>query len=239
MTTRYLGTALFVLLGGFAVASGAAMAQTIAVPPATPPIVAPTPLEQSMQGVPAPAAQQRYDGVVPGPTGRNPLPAIPKGGSYLVWTGFQMTPSGSRVFLQTTTDVQFEMDEGRVGKSGKSTLTVRLPDCRIFMANNQRKIDTRFFATPISGISARRKGHNVEVRIALREVAAGVPHSEPGPDGTHFVVIDFPPGKAEPEPNALGDMARASGIPDDTQEMESEGSESSDRSGKTSPKSKR
>jgi hypothetical protein len=240
MTTRFLGTAFCVLVGGLVVK--AAVAQTVLVPPGTPSLAAPTPLEQSMQGpVPAaPGGQQKYDGVVPGTAGRNPLPAIPKGGSFLVWTGFQMTPTGSRVFLQTTTSVPFNLDEGRASKSGKSTLTVRLPDCRIFMANNRRKIDTRFFATPVAGISARQKGHEVEVRISLREVAVGVPHTEAGPDGTQFVVIDFPPGKAAPEPSALGDMARASGIPDGRAEMEGEGTDAAPvRPGKKAPKAKR
>jgi hypothetical protein len=111
-----------------------------------------------------------------------------------------MTPAGSRVFLQTTQQVQFALDEGRPGKSGRSVLSVRLDGCRIYMANNRRRIDTRYFATPVSGVSARQKGHDVEVRIALRVVANAVPHSEPGPDGTQFVVLDFPPGKATPAP---------------------------------------
>jgi hypothetical protein len=242
-TTRLLGTALSVFFCGFGMAAGPAVGQTAAPPPASQPIVAPTPLEQSMQGVPGPALQptpQRYDGVVPGPTGKNPLPAAPKGGPHLVWTGFQMTATGSRVFLQTTAPIPFDLDEGRVAKSGKSTLAVRLAGCRIHMANNRRKIDTRFFATPVSGVTARQKGHDVEVRIALREVAAGVPHSEPGPDGSQFVVIDFPPGKAAPEPTALSDMARASGIPDGSREMEAEDADaSSRRPGKKAPKAKR
>jgi hypothetical protein len=235
MTTRYLGTAFFVLLAGLGLAAQPAIGQPGA-PPADNPLAAPTPLEQSMQGVPggAPQQTQRYDGVVPGAEGRNPLPALPKAGSYLIWTGFQMTAGGSRVFLQTTTQVPFELNEGRVAKSGKSTLVVRLAGCRIFMANNRRKIDTRFFATPISSVAARQKGRDVEVRIALREVAAGVPHSESGPEGTQFVVIDFPPGRAAPEPSALSDMARASGIPDGSHEMEAE-----DRPTQSSPKSKR
>lgn len=159
-----------------------------------------------MEAVPGPAPAQKYDGVVPGPAGKNPLPAAPKGGPYLVWTGFQMTASGSRVFLQTTQQVPFDLNEG-VKKSGKSTLAVLLRGCRIHMANNRRKIDTRFFATPISGLSARQRGRDVEVRVALRERADAVPHSETGPDGTQFVVLDFPPGKATAEPSALQELA--------------------------------
>ena len=166
-----------------------------------------TPLERSMEAVPGPGPGQKYDGVVPGPTGKNPLPAAPKSGPHLVWTGFQMTATGSRVFLQTTQPVQFDLNEGAAKKSGKSTLGVLLHGCRIFMANNRRKIDTRFFATPVSGVSARQRGRDVEVHIALRELANAVPHSEAGPDGTQFVVLDFPPGKATPEPSALQDLA--------------------------------
>jgi hypothetical protein len=231
MTTRFLGTAFFIFLGTAATFVGSASGQAI---------LAPSPLEKSMEAVPAPAGDQKYDGVVPGAAAKNPLPAAPKAGSHLVWTGFQMTPTGSRVFLQTTNSVQFDVTEGRVAKSGKSTLAVRLEGCRIHMANNRRRIDTRFFATPVSGVSARQKGHDVEVRIALREVAMGVPHSEAGPDGTQFVVLDFPPGKAEPEPSALQDMAKASGNPDGPQELGAESPDpSSPHPAKKTPKSKR
>jgi len=166
-----------------------------------------TPLEKSMEAVPGSAVGQKYDGVVPGPAGKNPLPAAPAGGSYLVWTGFQMTATGSRIFLQTTQQVQFDLNEGVAKKSGKSALTVLLRGCRIHMANNRRKIDTRFFATPVAEVSARQRGRDVEVRVALRERAESVPRSEAGPDGTQFVVLDFPPGKATPEPSALQELA--------------------------------
>jgi hypothetical protein len=166
-----------------------------------------SPLEKSMEAVPGPALGQKYDGVVPGPVGKNPLPAAPKGGPYLVWTGFQMTATGSRVFLQTTQPVQFDLRDGAAKKSAKSTVAVLLRGCRIFMANNRRKIDTRFFATPVSGVSARQRGRDVEIRVVLRERAEAVPHSETGPDGTQFVVVDFPPGKASSEPGALQDLA--------------------------------
>jgi hypothetical protein len=166
--------------------------------------IAPTPLERAAQAVPGAPLVQKYDGVVPGPSGKNPLPEAPQGGVYLVWTGFQMTATGSQVFLQTTRPVEFDTKEGR--KSGKPTLAVVLHDCRIFMANNRRRIDTRYFATPVAAISAKQKRHDVEVRIALREPVTSVPHSEAGPDGTQFVVLDFPPGKAAPEPSALQDL---------------------------------
>jgi hypothetical protein len=217
-TTGIPGPAFFLVLGATSLLARSAAGQAI---------LAPSPLEQSMEQTPTPATPQKYDGVVPGPTGKNPLPAAPKGGPHLVWTGFQMTPTGSRVFLQTTQAVPFVIDEGRVGKSGKSTLSVRLEGCRIHMNNNRRKIDTRYFATPVSGISARQKGRNIEVRIALREVASAVPHSEAGPDGTQFLVLDFPPGKATAEPSPLEDMAKASGLVESAEQPLTEGPEPS------------
>jgi hypothetical protein len=181
----------------------------------------------AVPAAPGPALGQKYDGVVPGPTGKNPLPTPPKSGPHLVWTGFQMTATGSRVFLQTTQPVQFDLNEGAAKKSGKSTLGVLLRGCRIFMVNNRRKIDTRYFATPIAGVSARQRGRDVEVHIALRELAEAVPHSEPGPDGSQFVVLDFPPGKATPEPSALQDLAGSAATSNSTQ---SPGAETTDSS---------
>jgi hypothetical protein len=186
---------IFLAFAGISATSVSAAAQPV------------TPLGKSMDAVPGPSLGQKYDGVAPGQTGKNPLPPAPKGGPYLVWTGFQMTSTGSRVFLQTTQSVPFDLKEGAAKKSGKSTLEVLLRGCRIYMANNRRNIDTRFFATPVAGVSAHQRGRDVEVRVALRERVSAVPHSETGPDGTQFVVLDLPPGKATPEPSALQDLA--------------------------------
>jgi hypothetical protein len=115
----------------------------------------------------------------------------------LIWTGFQSTPTGSRVFLQTTSPVSYEIQEGRASKSGRSTLTVVLRRCRIHMANNQRRLDTRAFPTPVQSFVTKQKRGDVDLRIALREPATATPGTEAGPDGTQFVFLDFPPGKAE------------------------------------------
>lgn len=179
--------------------------------PATPalaqsPLAVPSPLERSAGEVgpppTAPVAKPKYDGVVPGATGKNPLPSAPEGGPYLVWTGFQMTATGSQVFLQTTQPVVIER-----GKWSKSAMTFLLKGCRIHMANNRRKIDTRFFATPVTSVSAKPKGHDVEIRIAMRAPASVEPRSQAGAEGTQFVVLDFPPGTAASEPTAVQKLA--------------------------------
>ena len=183
VTTSFLST-VFVALAGVSATLGPVAAQPV------------TPLEKSMEAVPGPALGQKYDGVVPGPVGKNPLPAAPKGGPYLVWTGFQMTATGSRVFLQTTQPVQFDLNEGAAKKSSHSTLAVLLRGCRIHMANNRRSLDTRAFATPVQSVLAKQSRKDVELLITLREPASSTPATEPGPNGTRFLVFDFPPGKA-------------------------------------------
>lgn len=210
VTTHLLGIAFLVFAATAGPFSRLAAAEAV------------TPIEQSMNAVPTPAGGEKYDGVVPGSNAKNPLPTAPTNGPYLVWTGFQMTAAGSRVFLQTTKPVQFDVKQGRATKSGKSTLEIKLRDCRIHMANNRRKIDTRFFATPVSNVSARQKRGDVQVHIGLREAVNIAPRNEAGPDGSQFLVLDFPPGKATPEPTAPRDTAAGQGDSDFTRDQGAE-----------------
>ena len=155
-----------------------------------------SPIEKSMDAVPGREKSEKYDGVIPGSDTRNPLPPAPSDRTYLVWTGFQMTPTGSRVFLQTTKSVSYDLSEEKRGKSGRTTVVILLRDCKIHMANNRRTIDTRYFATPVAKVFAKQRKANVEVRIVLREDAVAAPTSEAGPSGSQFLLLDFPPGKA-------------------------------------------
>jgi hypothetical protein len=101
--------------------------------------------------------------------------------------------------------------EGHLAKAGHSTLTVLLRGCRIYMANNRRKLDTRAFATPVQSISAKQRRNDVELLITLREPANSTPGTEAGPNGTRFLVFDFPPGKPAPiEDKALAGPDSAS-----------------------------
>jgi hypothetical protein len=140
----------------------------------------------------------KYGGVTPGSSTSNPLPQSPSSPPHLIWTGFQPTATGSRVFFQTTGPVEFEVKEGRMSKAGHSTLTVLLHGCRIHMANNRRKLDTRAFPTPVQSVSAKQRRKDVELLITLREPARSTPGTESGPNGTRFLVFEFPPGKPAP-----------------------------------------
>jgi hypothetical protein len=113
-----------------------------------------------------------------------------------------MSSEGSQVFLQTTRAITYDIKMAEPAKKGHKmaggeTMSVFLRNCRIHLANNRRNLDTRFFATPVSGVSARQKHKDVELRISLKEPATATPRTEAGPDGTEFLVLSFPPGKAE------------------------------------------
>jgi hypothetical protein len=192
----FLRPVLFACAG--LVAAGLAQADEIA------------PLDQSASAPSGAPGAGKYGGVTPGSNASNPLPQPPASPPQLIWTGFQPTATGSRVFFQTTGPVEFEVKEGHVSKAGHSTVTVLLRGCRIFMANNRRKLDTRAFPTPVQSVLAKQRRENIELLITLREPASATPGTEAGPDGTRFLVFDFPPGKPAPieeKPPAESDSA--------------------------------
>ncbi|MCG5054349.1 MAG: hypothetical protein KA712_15400 [Myxococcales bacterium] len=127
-----------------------------------------------------------YIGVAPGSTNRNPLPKPDANPPKLVWTGFQPGAAGAKVFLQTTSAVTYEL------KANGTALSLLLRNCRIFLKNNERDLNTRFFDSPVAGIKARQRRKDIEVTIALKAPATTSPRVEEGPDGTQFVVLEFP-----------------------------------------------
>jgi hypothetical protein len=135
--------------------------------------------------------------VVPGGSG-SPLAAVPKSGpSRVVWTGFQVTDEGARVFVQTTGQVALEVAGGAGKTVGVATgLTVTLHNCRVHMRNNSRTLDTRFFSGPVQQIAVHQRHRDVQLDIALKQPATPTPREETGSDGTHFWVIDFVPAPA-------------------------------------------
>jgi len=157
----------------------------------------PQPADQSASEPSGPPTG-KYGGVTMGSNASNPLPQSPSSPPHFIWTGFQPSATGARVFFQTSGPVEFEVKEGRVSKAGHSTLTVLLHGCRIHMANNQRRLDTRAFPTPVQSVSAKQHGKDVALLIALREPARSTPGTEAGPNGTRFLVFEFPPGRPAP-----------------------------------------
>lgn len=205
------------VLGGLLLTSGAGTAQAlpklggeVAPPPAAPaPAPAPAstaptppPLDKALDEPAAPGSGgEKYVGVVPSPSTRNPLPPAKKAPPHLIWSGFKTGEAGSsQVFFQTNLPVTFEVVPATANKPKE--MSVFLRNCRIHLRNNRRNLDTRFFATPVQGVSARQRHKDVELRIALKEPTTATPRTEPGPDGTQFLVLDFPPGQPAAETTA-------------------------------------
>lgn len=158
--------------------------------------VVPRPTGAAAVTVPAPSPRDhdKSFSVTPGGAG-TPLAALPKGRTpQLVWTGFQVTGSGSRVFVQITHDVQLDV------QTVKGGLTVTLRNCRIHARNNSRTLDTRFFATPVKQVEVHQRKRGVELDIALKEPAAATPRKESGPGGSQFWVLDFAPSETKKTP---------------------------------------
>jgi hypothetical protein len=183
------------LLSGLVLTSGAALAQDQEKRAAASPNPAAPSLDRALDEPAAPGSGgEKYVGVVPGPDARNPLPRAKKAPPHLIWSGFKSGDGGgSQVFFQTNLPVTFEVVPASAGKPRE--MSVFLRNCRIHLRNNRRNLDTRFFATPVQGVSARQRRKDVELRIALKEPTSPTPRTEAGPDGTQFLVLDFPPGQ--------------------------------------------
>ncbi len=151
------------------------------------------PADERREEAAAPAGAV-YKGLA-GPEARNPLPQPKSDPPRLVWTGFKMAGDRSEIFLQTTREVAHELAAGKAAAGRPGALTLLLRNCRIHLRNNARKIDTRFFATPVESVSARQRKKDVELQIALKDAVVPEVRVQPGPDGTHFVVVSFPPGR--------------------------------------------
>jgi hypothetical protein len=106
-----------------------------------------------------------YQGVTPGlPTmPRIRLPRNAKKRCYLTWTGFQLLPTGSRLFLQFN-------KRPKVRKTVKgAALTLELSGCRVANWNNTRPLYTRYFPTPVRYARVRRRGKSTRMTVLLKK----------------------------------------------------------------------
>jgi hypothetical protein len=148
-----------------------------------------------------PNAEGEYGGVQPGqgkkPDGKKAKKTPPKG--TLSWIGFETKGGASEVFFQSI--AAFEVSQRVDG----SVLVVTLSGLSRLGHNTWRPIDTRFFETPISRITAKKKGKGVEVRIAFKnakEAAQGSVRTATEADGMYYAYLSFGGGgpKTTPEP---------------------------------------
>ena len=186
------GRALATLLLSFAVVSpaGRALAEEVALPA----------IDAPLDGRPGGRARS-YAGVLPGSGMGNPLPKAGGKPPRLIWTGFTMAEGSSEVFLQTTGAVQYEIaDPSRRHARARGGVSVFLRNCRIHLRNNARRLDTRFFPSPVRSVVARQRRRDVELQIALGRPERPLASLQAGPDGTSFLVLTF--AGAEPAPAA-------------------------------------
>lgn len=121
----------------------------------------------------------------------------------VAWPGFQMTESGSRLFLAVSAVPRMTP----VNEAGK--LVYRLERASVPLSNNRRALETVAFATPITRAYLRTRRGAVDLVIELR--ASGVQPTQSqqaGPEGITFVMLDFPRYSApETSPSSSGATA--------------------------------
>lgn len=87
--------------------------------------------------------------------------------AVLTWTGFGMRPGrASRVFFKLSSDVTDYV----VDQQGKR-IVITLPNTTINVRNNRRRLDTRYFDTPVIEVKVRRDKSSTKISILLREEA--------------------------------------------------------------------
>jgi hypothetical protein len=141
-----------------------------------------------------PNPEGEYGGVQPGqvkkpdPTKKSKKP--PAKGT-LSWIGFETRDGSSDVFFQSIAGFQVTQ------RVDGSTVVVTLNGLSKLGHNTWRPIDTRFFDTPIARITAKKKGRNIEVRIAFKNGKAasqGSLRTETEADGMFYAYLSFAGG---------------------------------------------
>jgi hypothetical protein len=134
-----------------------------------------------------------YGGVQPGQPkkpepGKKTKKPPPKG--TLSWIGFESKDGGSDVFFQSV--APFEVSQ----KVENGTLVVALSLSKLGH-NTGRPIDTRFFDTSVSRVTAKKKGKGIEVRIAFKDAknaAQGSLRTATEADGMYYAYLSFAGG---------------------------------------------
>ncbi|MEE9382216.1 MAG: AMIN domain-containing protein [Nannocystaceae bacterium] len=129
-----------------------------------------------------------YQGVTPTGDHPPPFPASNFGvmPSVLTWTGFKRGGGNtSQVFVQLSAAVVYELE------TSTDKVIVRLPNTTVNVKNNRRRLDTRFFITPVKHVDIRPTGLGTDVVITLRRPALPAVHSETVAGGYTMLVLSF------------------------------------------------
>lgn len=129
------------------------------------------------------AGPDRATAATPAPQRRRKAPVQPP--ARLVRSGFHLTPRGSEVVLQTSTEVELQTHESKAGP------TYVLKRCRATRANDRRPLDTRFFATSVTHVALRQRGADLEVLVVLKDAATATIRKEQGSGETWSWILEF------------------------------------------------
>jgi hypothetical protein len=138
-----------------------------------------------------PNAEGDYGGVEPGKPKKadpNKKPKKPPPKGTLSWIGFEAKEGGAQIFLQSV--APFEISQ----RVENGVLVVTLTGVSRLSANTGRAIDTRFFETTLSRISAKKKGKAIELRVAFKnakDAGQGSVKTATEADGMYYTYLSF------------------------------------------------
>lgn len=117
--------------------------------------------------------------------------------AVLTWSGFERTANSSRVFFQLSAAVAYELTaQGML-------VSITLPNTSSSVRNNIRRLDTRYFRTPVTTVTMKRRGADMVVSLMLRREAAPEVTMVDGEHGYKVLILEFPDTDAETAPPLL------------------------------------
>lgn len=129
-----------------------------------------------------------------------PLPATNLGSTpaVMTWTGFERVGDGSRVFFQLSSAIDHEVTE----LSDGMVLRVRMRNTKVNVKNNRRRLDLRYFKTPVSEVKVRHKGRDTIATISLKRAETPQVRIIDGKAGYQMLVVEFGAAPAGSDPVA-------------------------------------
>lgn len=103
----------------------------------------------------------------------------------MTWTGFERAPEGSRVYFQLNGPVAHEMQQDGL------VLKVRMRNTKVNVKNNARRLDMRYFETPVREVRVRRVGKDTEATIELKRAAHADVALVDGKAGYKLLTVQF------------------------------------------------
>jgi hypothetical protein len=166
-------------------AATAAIGQASGAP--VPPMPAPAPARTAVSASPA-ASDVRTRRAPVSAAGAPAAKGSPRAGeASLLSTAFRVRRGGGEIVLQTSSELTLET------RGDASSTSFVLRRCRILRSNDRRPLDTRFFDSPVTGVTIRERGPDVEIDVSVRGQSVATSRQERGPGRTWYWVLTFTP----------------------------------------------